>query len=141
MSTEKNPIAKTEAYVEKHDLKSKVTIENGLIKVADDIFETTALMDAGLTLDQANKLSKAKGELINGVTFVAGGLVHQAFKENDGLTEVGYSFTMGQGTKVSGLYNRDAKDHVVVAVETTHRNAEFNRVATHLNSMFNDINS
>mgnify|MGYP003536762818 FL=1 len=142
MTDRKNPIAKTEAYVEKHGLENLVTLgDNNIIKVTDDILEAVACMDAGLTLDQANRLAKAKGDLINGVTFVGGKLAAQAFKDTESLNETGFNFTMGSATKVSGMFSRDAKDAVVVAVETTHRSAEFNRVASHLKGLFDDINS
>lgn len=139
---DKSPIQKTLNYVDKHNLREKVTLgENGVIQTEDDLFETTACMDAGLTLDQVNKLHKAKGELLTAVTYVAGELAVDAFKADENLTETGFNYNAGQGLKVAGIFNRDTKDHVQVVVETTHRNAEFNRVANVLNGLFNDINN
>lgn len=140
--TDKNPIAKTLAYIERHGLTDKITLnENNTIHIPDDLVETTAAMDAGITLDQIKKFDKAKGELLPAVTHVAGQLSGTAFKADPNLTETGFSYSIGTGVKVSGIFNRDAKDHTVVVVETTHRSAEFNRVVTGLNAMFDDINS
>ena len=140
--TDKNPIAKTLAYIERHDLTTKITLnENNTINIPDDLVETTAAMDAGLTMDQVKKFEKAKGELLPAVTHVAGQLSGTAFKADPNLTETGFSYSIGTGVKVSGVFNRDAKDHTVVVVETTHRSAEFNRVVAGLNTMFDDINN
>lgn len=140
--SDKNPIQKTLNYIEKHNLREKVTLnENGSITWSEDLHETTAAMDAGLSLDQVKKLQKADAELLNAATYLSGELAVEAFTRDPNLTETGFNYTVGSTTKVSGIFNRDQKDHVVVAVENTHRNAEFNRVATTLNSMFNDINS
>jgi hypothetical protein len=140
--TDKNPIAKTLAVVERHDLEAKIKLnENNTIFIPEDLVETTAAMDAGLTMDQVKKFEKAKGELLPAVTYVAGKLSVDAFKADPNLSETGFSYNVGKTEKVSGVFSRDSKEHVVVVVETTHRNAEFNRVAAGLNSMFDDINS
>ncbi|MNF21477.1 hypothetical protein D3C85_88170 [compost metagenome] len=140
--TDKSPIAKTLAYIERHGLTDKIKLnENNTIHIPDDLVETTAAMDAGITLDQIKKFDKAKGELLPAVTHVAGQLSGDAFKADPNLTETGFSYSIGTGVKVSGVFNRDAKDHTVVVVETTHRSAEFNRVVTGLNAMFDDINN
>lgn len=143
MSTiEKDPIKKSKDYAEKHDLRSKITRgENGLISAVDDLVETTAALDAGITMDQVNKFQKALGELVPAAIYVAGELAVDGFKADANLTETGFSFPVGKHQKVSALFNRENNDHTVVVVETTHRSAEFNRVATHLNSLFNDVNS
>lgn len=140
--TTKNPIQKTLNYVEKHDLRAKVTMgDNGVIKIDDDLFEATAAMDAGVTLDQVKKLQKAEGELLTAVTYVSGELAAEAFKQDPNLVETGFDYRVGQTVKVAGMFNRDAKDSTVVIVETTHKSAEFGRVASALNGMFSDINS
>jgi hypothetical protein len=140
--TDKNPIAKSIAYADKHDLWSKITLkENGTIGSTEDLVEATAALDAGLTMDQVKKFQKSLGELIPAATHVGGVRAAEGFKADPNLTETGFSFAIGSTQKVSALYNRDSKDHVVVVVETTHRSAEFQRVVTGLNSMFDDINS
>lgn len=139
---EKNPIQKTINYIDKHDLRAKVTMaDNGVIKTDDDLYEATALMDAGVTLDQVKKLHKAEKELVSAVTYLGGELAAEAFKGDANLAETGFNYTAGPSVKVSGLYHRDAKDHTVVVVETTHKDAEFNRVVNSLGGMFADINS
>lgn len=139
---DKNPIQKTLNYVDKHDLRAKVTMaDNGVIKTDDDLYEATVLMDVGITLDQVKKLHKAEKELVGAVTYVGGELAAEAFKSDANLSETGFSYTAGPAVKVSGLYNRDAKDHTVVVVETVHKDAEFNRIITNLGGLFADINS
>lgn len=140
--TDKNPIAKSIAYADKHDLWSKITLnENGTIASTEDLVETTAALDAGLTMDQVKKFQKSLGELIPAATHVGGVRAAEGFKADPNLTETGMSFSIGSTQKMSVLYNRDNKDHVVAVVETTHRSAEFQRVVSGLNSMFDDINS
>lgn len=141
-TTEKNPIAKSIAYAEKHDLFGKITLaDNGTITSSDDLVETTAALDAGLTMDQVKKFQKSLGELIPAATYVAGLRAEEGFKANPELTETGFSFNVGSHQKVAGLFHRDNKDHTVVVVETTHRSAEFQRVVTHINGLFDDINN
>jgi hypothetical protein len=140
--TDKNSVAKSIAYADKHDLWGKITRnENGTIAATEDFVESTAALDAGITMDQVKKFQKAVGELIPAAIYVGGQLAGEGFKADPNLTETGFNFNIGGTQKVSALYNRDSKDHVVVVVETTHRSAEFQRVVTNLNSMFDDINS
>lgn len=142
MTDTKNPIAKSEAYIEKHALREKITLaDNKTIQSADDLFEVTAAMDAGLTMDQVKKLDKARGELLPAALLVGGELAEQAFRADPNLTETGMSFNMGTHQKFSAIFHRDDKNHVTAVVETTHRSAEYDRVHKHLNGLFDDINS
>lgn len=139
---DKNPIQKTLNYIDKHNIRGKITMaENGVIKTDDDLYEATVLMDTGITLDQVKKLHKAEKELITAVTYVGAELATEAFKADANLVETGFNYTAGPSVKVSGLYHRDNKDHTVVMVETVHRDAEFNRVMSAIGGMFADINS
>lgn len=142
MTDTKNPIAKSEAYIDKHTLREKITLgANETIQAVDDLFEVTAAMDAGLTMDQVKKLDKARGELLPAALLVGGELAEQAFRANPNLTETGMSFSMGSHQKFSAIFHRDDKNHVTAVVETTHRSAEYDRVHKHLNGLFDDINS
>src|SRR5690606_27012357 len=105
---EKNPIQKTLNYIDKHGLEDLFTLnEAGGIDVDVELFEKTALADAGITMDQYKKLEKSKGELIPAATHVGGQLAAQAFKANPELTETGFSFHMGTSQKVGALFDRD----------------------------------
>ncbi len=140
--SDKNPLAKSIAYAEKHDLASKITLdENFQIKLTDDYYESTVLLDTGITLDQVKKLQKADAELYTATVYVAGQKAVDAMKENANLVETGFSYNIGSTVKASGMFHREGPEHFVGAIEHVHRNAEFNRVATSLKSLFNDINN
>ena len=142
MTEVKNPLAKSIAYAERHALRDKITrAENNTIQSADDLFEVTAAMDAGLTMDQVKKLDKARGELLPAALMIGGELAEEAFRADPNLSETGMSFNMGSHQKFSAIFHRDGPSHVTAVVETTHRSAEYDRVHKHLNGLFESINN
>lgn len=142
MTEVKNPLAKSIAYAERHALREKITrAENNTIQSADDLFEVTAAMDAGLTMDQVKKLDKARGELLPAALMIGGELAEEAFRADPNLSETGMSFNMGSHQKFSAIFHRDGPSHVTAVVETTHRSAEYDRVHKHLNGLFESINN
>jgi len=138
----KNTELKSRVFIEKHGLDEKIQInEKGLFNLPDDLHESIVLADAGVTLEQLKKVQKTESELLAATALLAGEKTAVAFKENPELTETALSYSIGSTQTASIVFSRDNKDHMVAAVETKVKSAEFKRVASHLNSLFDDINS
>lgn len=139
--TDKNPIAKTEQYIERHELDKLISIDaKGVVKIDDNIYEKTVLADTGLTLDQVKKLRKHEGELYPAVVHHTAGLAATAFKGDANLSEVGFNFNMG-GHKAAGVFSREGNQRFVGEINHEHKNAEFKRVVAGIEGLFADINS
>lgn len=133
---------KSVAFAETHGLRDKIVLNaKGTFDVPTDLHESIALAHAGITLDQHKKLQKIEGELLSGVILVAGEQAAQAFKDNIELSEVGISYNIGSTTKASAVFDRVSKDHAVVHVETKFASGELKRVLTHLNGLYDEVNS
>lgn len=133
---------KSIAFADTHGLRDKITLnDSGKFEIPADLHQTIVLDAVGITAEQERKRQKLDGELLAGVTLVCGELSHEAFGKNVELSEVGFSYNIGPHTKASGIFDRSAKDHTVVHVETRFQSGELKRVMTHLNGLYDDVNS
>jgi hypothetical protein len=130
------------AFADKHDLNSKVVLnEKGLYEIPADLHEAIHLAEDGTTAEQYKKSVKTDMKIAEAVTWVTGNKAHEHFGANPDAIELGFSYAQGPFTTVSGVFSRDAKDHVVLAVDTRYKGGELKRVFTELGGLFSSINS
>jgi hypothetical protein len=130
------------AYAEKNGLAEKITISDaGIYAIPADLQQALVLDPLGVSADTYKKIEKGNAELLGGVMYVGGNLATSHFKANPEAVEVGLNYQQGSATNVSILYNREAKDHTVVAIETKHKTADIKRVLSYLGDEFGNINS
>lgn len=129
-------------FAEDNDLKTMVTIgENGIFAIPKDIHEKLVLIPLGYTSKDHDKIVKREEELFGGMLYHTGNLAVEHFKGNAEAVEVGFSYNAGSNTTVSGLFNREAKDHTVVAVDTRYKNADIKRILSYLGDEIGNINT
>ncbi|MCY1461297.1 hypothetical protein D9M71_789400 [compost metagenome] len=87
------------------------------------------------------KIETGFRDLAGGVLYTAGNLAVGHFKNNVEAQEVGFNYQQGSMTTVSGIFNRESKDHTVLAVETKYKSADMKRVLSYLGDEFANINS
>lgn len=130
------------AYADKNKLGELITIgSNGIYNIPEMLHTDLVLTPAGITPEQHKKMQKAEAELLGGVLYVGGNLAVEHFKENAEAVEVGFTYNQGSMTTVSGVFNREAKDHTVVAIETKYKTADVKRVLSYLGDHFSNVNS
>jgi len=130
------------SYAEKNDLRAKISINDaGLYTIPADIRQVLVLDPLGVSAETYGKIEKEDAKLLGGMIYVGGELAVDHFKANPDAVEVGFNYQQGNSTSVSVLFNRDAKDHTVVAVETKHKTADVKRVLSYLGDQFANINS
>ncbi|QEM41949.1 hypothetical protein [Pseudomonas phage vB_PaeM_PS119XW] len=134
---------KSFAFIEEHKLREKVILgEANTFDIPNDLYESVVLGGAGISLEQLKKKERLEGELLAGVTLVAGEQAATRMKENPDLSEIGFNYNMGTtNSQVAGIFNRDGKDHSVVTVSTKTNSAEMKRVCAHINQLFEEVNT
>lgn len=134
---------KSEALIEQHKLRETITLdEKGLYTLPEDLYEVAVLAECGISVEQERKRQRLSSELLPAVTLVSGEKAVEHFKANPEATEVGFNYKMGPYVTASAVHTRDANPrHTLVQVETKVTGAEMNRVLSHLDSLFGDINT
>jgi hypothetical protein len=130
------------AYSEKHGLGEKITMSpQGIYAIPTDLAQVLVLDPLNVSADTYKKIEKGFAELNGGVLYTTGNLAVDHFKNNADAQEVGFNYQLGSMTTVSGIFNRDAKDHTVLAIETKYKTADMKRVLSYLGDEFANINS
>lgn len=107
--------------------------------VAADLYSNIVLEKCGITLDQLKKKHKLDGQFLPAAGLVGGEQAKTRFKENPELNEISMSVPMGAGQTASFIFTRGQA--TVVAMNTKIENAEMKRVLSHLDCLFEDVNS
>lgn len=129
-------------FVETHKLNELITLgDTGIYTIPADLHELVVLKPLGITSEQYNKIEKAEEELMAGVTHQAGQLALDYFKNNAESVELGFSYQQGKSTTVNGIFNREAKDHTVLSIETKYKTADMKRVLNYFGDSLANINS
>lgn len=132
---------KAAQYAKKNDLSTLITLpESGNFIIPADLHERLVLEPAGITVEQNNRREELEKELAAGVLYTTGTLAHEYMAANPESVELGFSYPQGKQTTVSGFFNRDDKQHVVLHVETKYKTADMQRVLDYLGGHFDNIN-
>lgn len=132
---------KAAQYSELNNLSELITLSDaGIYGIPADLHEKLVLEPAGITVEQDEKRQKLAKELLGGVLYTTGNLAADHFKSNNEAVELGFSYTAGKDTTVSGVFNRDSKTPVVVHIETAYKTADVKRVLSYLGDHFSNIN-
>ncbi|QBJ02777.1 hypothetical protein MZD04_gp251 [Pseudomonas phage Psa21] len=130
------------SYSEKNGLADKITLaDTGIYTIPADLAQTLVLDPLNVSAETFKKIEKGFTELAGGVVYTAGNLAVEHFKANPEAVEIGFNYQQGSMTTVSGLFNRDAKDHTVLAFETKYKTADMKRVLSYLGDEIANINS
>lgn len=133
---------KAAAFVEKNELGKLVTLgKDGIYQIPEDLHELLVLKPLGITTEQHAQIGKKEEDLMAGMVFHTGTLALEHFKENPDAVELGFRYDQGKNTTVNGLFNRDAKDHTVLSIDTKHKTADMKRVLSYLGDEFANINT
>lgn len=133
---------KAAMYAEKNGLAEKITIaENGIYSIPADLAQMLVLDPLNVSAETYKKIETGFRDLAGGVLYTTGTLAVDHFKANPEAVEVGFSYNQGTDTTITGLFNREAKDHTVLAIETKYKNADMKRVLSYLGDQFDNINS
>lgn len=134
---------KSYAFIEEHKLRERVILnESNGFDIAADLYDSIVLEGSGITLEQLKKKERLEGELDAAVLLVTAEQAVPRFKANPDLTEIGYNYNRGTpNAQVAAVFNRDAKDHVVLTVSTKTNTAEMKRVVSLVDKMFEDVNN
>lgn len=128
--------------IEKFGLKDTVTMaETGVYNIPADLFEQHVLAPNGISNATFKKLETDTIRLAGAMTLHCGQLAVDHFKNNAEAVEVGFNYKQGDQTTVSGIFNREAKDHTVLSFETKCKTADMKRVLGFLGDEFAAINS
>lgn len=130
------------ADVEKFGLSETVTLaDTGVYSIPVDLFEKQVLEPNGVTAATYKKLETDSLRLATAMTMHTGNLAVEHFRNNPDAAELGFNYKQGDNTTVSGIFNRGAKDHTVLAFEVKVKNADMKRVLGYLGDEFEKINS
>lgn len=130
------------AYSEKNGLAEKITLaDNGIYSIPADLAQVLVLDPLNVSAETFKKIEKGFSELAGGVLYTTGNLAVNHFKNNADAQEIGFNYQQGSMTTVSGIFNRDAKDHTVMAFETKWKGTDMKRVLSYLGDEFANINS
>jgi len=123
-------------------LKDTVTMaDSGGYSIPLDLFEKQILEPNGVTAATYKKIETDTIKLATAMTLHCGQMATEHFKNNAEALEVGFNYKQGDMTTVSGVFNREAKDHTVLAFETKCKTADMKRVFGYLGDEFAAINS
>ncbi|WDS62196.1 hypothetical protein [Pseudomonas phage D6] len=129
-------------YAEKNGLREKITInESGLYTIPADLRQVLVLDPLGVSAATYKKIEQEDAKLLGGLLYIGGELATGHFKANPDAMEVGFNYQQGDATNVSVVFNREAKDHTVIAIETKHKTPDIKRVLSWLGDEFANINS
>lgn len=130
------------ADIEKFGLKDSISMgESGAYVIPTDLWETQVLAPHGVSPEVFKKIENDSVRLATAVTMHTGTLAVEHFKANPDAQELGWNYQQGGMTQVSGIFNREAKDHTVLSWEVTAKTADMKRVLSHLGDEFANINS
>lgn len=133
---------KAHGDIEKFGLKETITMgESGAYTIPVDLWEQQVLVPSGVTMETFKRIENDSMRLAAAVTLHTGTLAVDHFKSNVEAVELGFNYQQGTATTVSGIFNRNAKDHTVLAFEVKHKTADMKRVLGYLGGEFGDINS
>uniref|UniRef100_A0AB39CDE5 Uncharacterized protein n=1 Tax=Pseudomonas phage RVTF4 TaxID=3236931 RepID=A0AB39CDE5_9VIRU len=130
------------ADIEKFGLKDTITLaDTGVYTIPVDLFEKQVLEAHGVTPATFKKIENDSIRLATAVTLHCGQLATEHMKNNPDAIELGFNYKQGELTTVSGIFNRDAKDHTVIAFDVKCKTADMKRVLGFLGDEFAAINS
>lgn len=104
-----------------------------------DLYSEVVLKQCDITPEQLKKKERLDGEFLSAMVLVGGEAAAERMKENQDLTEIGMTFPMGSAVVADVVFGRSEK--TVVHVNHKTATAEMKRVLSHVDHLFENVNS
>lgn len=131
---------KSAEFATTHKLREFAQLnEANSFDIPADLYADVVLKQCDITPEQLKKKERLDGEFLSAMVYVGGEAAAERMKENKDLAEIGLTFPMGSAVTADVVFGRGEK--VVVQVNHKTATAEMKRVLTHLNVLFEDVNS
>lgn len=131
---------KSIAFAEEHKLADHAKLnEAHSFDIPADLYADVVLKQCDITPEQLKKKEKLDGEFLAAMVYVGGTAASERMKENKDVSEIGMTFPMGAGVTGDVVFGRTQK--TVVHVNHKTATAEMKRVLSHIDNLFEQVNS